>query len=213
MSTDDIEVQEVFEGQTSLQLPKAKFKLPSSSPQPMSPMRSLTPCDGVPRPAFLRCVSDVNDVYKLRRPSSHYDAQAQAASSRPTSRQDLSCQSPLAPPPPPLFDYSAFARAKAFQELTEEESNWFEDLETCEGGSSDNIIDSRIQRPESMIIPIGGVWRPDDEPVEQFFLDQPTGATATAAAAQSNSTTQQQSTANTQSTSENDTSKESYNLY
>ena len=37
----------------------------------------------------------------------------------------------------------------------------------------DNILDNRIQRPESMIIPIGGVWRPDDEPVEQFFLDQP----------------------------------------
>ena len=43
---DDIEVQEVFEGQTSLLLPpKAKFKLPSLSPQAMSPMRSLTPCD------------------------------------------------------------------------------------------------------------------------------------------------------------------------
>ena len=89
---DDIEVQEVFEGQTSLLLPpKAKFKLSNSSPNCMSPMRSLTPCDAVPRPAFLRCVSDVNDAYKLRRPSSHYDAQAQAASSRPTSRQDHSC--------------------------------------------------------------------------------------------------------------------------
>ena len=105
LSTDDIEVQEVFEGQTSLQLPKAKFKLPSSSPQAMSPMRSLTPCDTVPRPAFLRCVSDVNDVYKLRRPSSHYDTQAQAASSRPTSRQDHSCHTApcQSPPVPPLF--------------------------------------------------------------------------------------------------------------
>ena len=51
--------------------------------------------------------------------------------------------------------------------MTEEESNWFEDLE------EDIEYDSRIQRPESMIIPIGGVWRPDDEPPEQFFLDQP----------------------------------------
>ena len=67
----------------------------------------------------------------------------------------------------PWLDYSAFARAKAFQDLTEEESNWFEDLE------EDIEYDSRIQRPESMIIPIGGVWRPDDEPPEQFFLDQP----------------------------------------
>ena len=65
------------------------------------------------------------------------------------------------------LDYSAFARAKAFQDLTEEESNWFEDLE------EDIEYDSKIQRPESMIIPIGGVWRPDDEPPEQFFLDQP----------------------------------------
>ena len=67
-----------------------------------------------------------------------------------------------------MIDYSAFARAKAFQELKEEELNWFEDLE------DDNFeFDSKIQRPESMVIPIGGVWRPDDEPVEQFFLDQP----------------------------------------
>ena len=51
--------------------------------------------------------------------------------------------------------------------MTEEQSNWFEDLE------EDIEYDSRIQRPESMIIPIGGVWRPDDEPPEQFFLDQP----------------------------------------
>ena len=51
--------------------------------------------------------------------------------------------------------------------MTEEESNWLEDLE------EDIEYDSRIQRPESMIIPIGGVWRPDDEPPEQFFLDQP----------------------------------------
>ena len=105
---DDIEVQEVFEGQTSLLLPpKGKFKLSNSSPNCMSPMRSLTPCDAVPRPAFLRCVSDVNDAYKLRRPSSHYDAQAQAASSRPTSRQDHSCHTaPCQSPPaaaPPIF--------------------------------------------------------------------------------------------------------------
>ena len=76
-------------------------------------------------------------------------------------------------------DYSAFARAKAFQELAEEDANWFEDIEAenqnnLDGSMKvDNILDNRIQRPESMIIPIGGVWRPDDEPVEQFFLDQP----------------------------------------
>ena len=85
-------------------------------------------------------------------------------------------------------DYSAFARAKAFQELTEEEANWFEDIEADNNldGSLDNVIDNRIQRPESMLIPIGGVWRPDDEPVEQFFLDQPA-----AVSSNSNSTSAQ----------------------
>ena len=85
---NDIEVQEVLEGQTSFLLPpKAqKFKLERSSMTPpmMSPTRSLTPCDHVPRPAFM---IRQEDHYKLRRPSSHYDANAQAASSRPTSRQ------------------------------------------------------------------------------------------------------------------------------
>ena len=63
--------------------------------------------------------------------------------------------------------------------MAEEDANWFEDIEAenqnnLDGSMKvDNILDNRIQRPESMIIPIGGVWRPDDEPVEQFFLDQP----------------------------------------
>ena len=164
------------------------------SPQPMSPTRSLTPCDNVPRPIFMR--QTVEDNYKLRRPSSHYDASAQAACSRPTSRQDL-CLSPAgvnnnnsahAPPPPPnaatstttkeVFDYSAFARHKAFQEQ-DKMKNWFMKNET-EMSDSNNKLDTLpdgaidrsatgIQRPESMIIPIGGVWRPDeDEPVSLF---------------------------------------------
>ncbi len=164
-NNDDIEVQEVFEGQTSLLLPpKAcnKYKLPSltTATPPMSPARSLTPCDTVPRPAFLRQMSEAAD-YKLRRPSSHYDASAQAASSRPASRQST-CVSP------PVFDYSAFARAKAFQDQANHSIMHWEAME-----EEEEVDDSghRIQRPESMIIPIGGVWRPDDEPIE-FFLDQ-----------------------------------------
>lgn len=157
----DIEVQEVFEGQTSLLLPpKAKFKLPNLSPTPpMSPSRSLTPCESVPRPVFLRG----QDIYKLRRPSSHYDANAQAASSRPTSRleENISISRLEENISPPVFDYSAFARAKAFQLQDESKMIWEEEDEEI----------TKIQRPESMIIPIGGVWRPDDEPVEDFFLD------------------------------------------
>ena len=193
-TANDIEVQEVLEGQTSFLLPpKAqKFKLERSSmsPQPMSPTRSLTPCDNVPRPIFMR--QTVEDNYKLRRPSSHYDASAQAACSRPTSRQDL-CLSPAgvnnnnahAPPnaatsttTKEVFDYSAFARHKAFQEQ-DKMKNWFMKNET-EMSDSNNKLDTLpdgaidrsatgIQRPESMIIPIGGVWRPDeDEPVSLF---------------------------------------------
>lgn len=145
---DDIEVQEVFEGQTSFLLPpKAGFKLEraTASSPPMSPTRSLTPCDNVPRPAFLQ----TNDSYKLQRPSSLYDSNAQAASSRPTSRQGSIAT-------PPVFDYSAFARAKTF----DQDINWDEQ---CQEDST------KMQRPESMIIPIGGVWRPEDEAVEGLF--------------------------------------------
>ena len=176
---NDIEVQEVFEGQTSLLLPPkvtTKLKMPPLSPvQPMSPTRSLTPCDSVPRPAFLRQGSELSDSYKLRRPSSHYDAGAQAASSRPASRQQDSSTNPNPGyVSPPVFDYSAFARAKAFQE-TVAESRWEEEITETDpdDGEMNDLFDlNKIQRPESMIIPIGGVWRPDDEPVEDFFLDQ-----------------------------------------
>lgn len=202
-ANEDIEVQEVLAGQTSFLLPpKAqKFKLERSSmsPQPMSPARSLTPCDNVPRPIFMR--QTVEDNYKLRRPSSHYDASAQAACSRPTSRQDL-CLSPAgvvnnnnnnahapAPQPPAasVFDYSAFAKQKAFQDQQDKMKNWFmkNEYEMIQEDDNSNRSDSNnkkklpdgcidrsstgIQRPESMIIPIGGVWRPDeDEPVSLF---------------------------------------------
>ena len=188
--TNDIEVQEVLAGQTSFLLPpKAqKFKLERSSlsPQPMSPTRSLTPCDNVPRPIFMR--QTVEDNYKLRRPSSHYDASSQAACSRPTSRQDLclspagvvnnnNAHAPLAAIP--VFDYSAFAKKKAFQDQQDKMKNWFmkNESEMIQEDSGtitlpDGVIDrssTGIQRPESMIIPIGGVWRPDeDEPVSLF---------------------------------------------
>ena len=164
---DDIEVQEVMEGQTSFLLPpKAQFKLERSSisPRPMS--RSLTPCDAVPRPAFL--TPELNP-YKLRRPSSHYDASAQACSSacsRPVSRNEAVTS-------PPVFDYSAFARAKVFNDSIKEA--WTPEDEMISPprfpSKRDNLegADSKIQRPESMVIPIGGVWRPDDEPVDLFL--------------------------------------------
>ena len=173
---DDIEVQEVMEGQTSFLLPpKAQFKLERSSisPRPMS--RSLTPCDAVPRPAFLTPGNNyhqLDQTYKLRRPSSHYDASAQACSSacsRPVSRNEAVTS-------PPVFDYSAFARAKVFNDIKE---SWTPEAEENEmssstrfppaGGPDNSESDSKIQRPESMVIPIGGVWRPDDEPVDLFL--------------------------------------------
>ena len=160
---DDIEVQEVLEGQTSFLLPpKAKFKLERSSisPRPMS--RSLTPCEAVPRPAFLTGL----DQYKLRRPSSHYDASAQAACSRPVSRNEAVAS-------PPVFDYSAFARAKVFNDIKEaytpEEEAMFSSSFPRKMVHTESEDNAKIQRPESMIIPIGGVWRPDDEPVDLFL--------------------------------------------
>ena len=124
----------------------------------------------MPRPNFLRQGSELPEYYKLRRPSSHYDATAQAASSRPASRQQ-ECASP------PVFDYSAFARAKAFQEVMSNNSNSeiMKNVECNENESEMKDCDEKelkgIQRPESMVIPIGGVWRPEDEPIEDFFLD------------------------------------------
>jgi hypothetical protein len=160
---DDIEVQEVLEGQTSLLLPpKSKFKLEQSSlTPPVSPTRSLSPCEAVPRPAFLRSSAAQPDDYRLRRPSSHYDANAQAASSRPASRQDV-----ITSPPHYVFDYSAFARSKTFQEV---EEYTFDD-------DDDPEEDQKIQRPESMIIPIGGVWRPGDSDEEVDFFTSPAAA-------------------------------------
>ena len=156
---DDIEVQEVLEGQTSFLLPpKAKFKLErasSISPRPMS--RSLTPCESVPRPAFLGTL----DQYKLRRPSSHYDANAQAAHSRPISRNEVVAS-------PPVFDYSAFARAKLYNDL--KVGAFSPEAEDLLAFSRET--EAKIQRPESMIIPIGGVWRPDDEPPVDLFLEE-----------------------------------------
>ena len=194
---NDIEVQEVLEGQTSFLLPPRaqKFKLERTSVTPpmMSPTRSLTPCENVPRPVF---VARQEDFYKLRRPSSHYDANAQAACSRPTSRQDSRrdsrqdvCLSPtasstpmspssttLSPSTKEVFDYTAFAMKKAFQDQENKMKSWFDEEDENEEemkNADAKWPGSKIQRPESMVIPVGGVWRPDeDQPVSLFDEQQ-----------------------------------------
>ena len=75
-----------------------------------------------------------------------------------------------------MFDYSAFARSKAFQE--DKLKEWSEDEKAVKNKPEQAVEEfqdksalrkSRMSRPESMVIPIGGVWRPDeDQPVSLF---------------------------------------------
>jgi len=140
---DDLAVQEVVEGQeTLLKPPPARlFQLPrSSSPPPPAAPRPLTPVDGVPR-HFGHIDESALYPPSLRRPSSHYDESAQAASSRPVS-------------PRPSLDSS--------------ENNGRKEEETppLSKQPSFRIDLGPIQRPESMTVPVGGVWRPDESDVE-----------------------------------------------
>ncbi len=181
---DDIEVQEIVDGQTNFLLPPkaTKFRL-ERSVTPVSPTRSLSPCEGVPRPPFLSR-SSVEDNYPLRRPSSHYDANAQAASSRPTSRVGPgggvtpslvgglagSTTTPTTAATATssssgFFDFEAFARAKVQPKIDEIDLGDYAD-------DNDDELSQKIQRPASMIIPVGGVWRPGDSDEEvDFFQD------------------------------------------
>ena len=101
--------------------------------------RSLSPMDNVPCPFGNRPESELYGP-KLRRPSSHYGAGAAAACSRPASRQ-VSVSPSVALMPETVIN--------AAEDYEEEE-------ETA----------VRYCRPDSFIIPIGGVWRPGDDSLE-----------------------------------------------
>jgi len=142
---NDLAVQEVVEGQDTLLKPPSatRFQLPrSQSPEPPAPPRPLTPVNNVPR--HFSHISE-SELYPpmLRRPSSHYDESAQAAASRPVS-------------PRPSVDSSNENNQAKEEELPPSvvvQPSFPLDL-------------GQIQRPESMTVPVGGVWRPDDSDAE-----------------------------------------------
>ena len=135
-----------------------------SETSPCSPSaRSLSPLENVPCP-FLRPESELYPP-RLRRPSSLYGAGAAAASSRPPSRQvsvSPSVQDVEAQVQEKLQITSSEPEGKESNIEEEEEEEAEEEEEEEEEEEDYNEIPS-YARPDSFIIPIGGVWRPGEE--------------------------------------------------
>ena len=214
---DDLEVQEIKEGDDNLlRLPYTRrFRL-SRSITPQSPTRSLSPCDTVPR-FFSRPESELYPA-NLRRPSSHYDVNAQAASSRPLSTGQLpnknrspvnvpfmnntnvispqadACiskakieknesergkegklilMSPnnVSPSSKPLPTQSELKDSvPEIEETTQKDEGDGEKKNEVRFDYDRDIPISSWQRPESMTIPIGGVWHPGQSDDEDEFM-------------------------------------------
>ena len=159
----DMEVKRIGK-ERSVRSPSLLYPRPSPTP-------SMTPTgDNVPSP--WKHKTD-NELYppRLRRPSSHYGAEANAASSRPPSRQ-CSMSPSFCTSPVPV-----------------EHSDTIEEETGCEGGGipgrnsqqphssgmteeelllQKEVEDTfrqyiRYSRPDSYLVPIGGVWRPDQD--------------------------------------------------
>ena len=212
---DDLKVQEIKQGEENvLHLPTSgRFRL-SRSITPQSPTRSLTPSDRVPR-HFTRPDSEIYPT-GLKRPSSHYDVNAQAASSRPVGSINVPNLSPSPVTGPTLNkinrvsplsaggrDLDVVTRKDIGKEMIPEDIyNSFKrmdrtstPLKTSSGHNEeirDTVDDAKDdkkepkeeirfdfdrdipvtswQRPESMTIPIGGVWHPGDDEDEDEFM-------------------------------------------
>ena len=143
--------------------------------RPMSPpsRSSLTPtlshADNVPCPWGNRPDSALYPP-RLRRPSSLYGTEAAAASSRPPSRQVSVSPSlyggeesvPSSTTETIKLDTSGTAVQEHDDETEiDEEEEEEEDEEEC---SEDPVI--KYCRPDSFVIPIGGVWKPEEEGTE-----------------------------------------------
>ena len=227
---DDLEVQEIKEGEDNLlRLPYTRrFRL-SRSITPQSPTRSLSPCDTVPR-FFSRPESELYPA-NLRRPSSHYDFNAQAASSRPLSTGQLHNpnRSPLTIPSvnnnnrisphtdnrlskpksdkndtkneekhklgstspnkvdlvsTPLQTTFELKDGVAVKETSQEEGDT-EKKEEIRFDYDRDIPITSWQRPESMTIPIGGVWHPGQSDDEDEFMKNLTLPVKSSSSAQS----------------------------
>ena len=223
---DDFEVQEVKEGEDNLlRLPNSRrFRL-SRSITPQSPTRSLSPCDTVPR-FFSRPESELYPA-NLRRPSSHFDYNAQVASSRPISPghstnlnqspitvpslNKSNRASPLAAENKPVSKESNVGKKSKFASINNQIVDEAQTTLLKTSGSEDKIVEDKIgedeykrekseeirfdfdrdipisswQRPESMTIPIGGVWHPGQSDDEDEFMKNLSGVPAGAIRRQS----------------------------
>ena len=136
---EDLEVARL----TSPRLLQPPRRKPPPPTECLSPTRSLSPCE-VPCPFGNR---PENELYppRLRRPSSLYGVGAAAASSRPASRQ---------------VSLSPSVVGKE-EEVQEEEWEYEDDFvaEVEEEEYTEKV--HKYTRPDSFIVPIGGVWNPD----------------------------------------------------
>ena len=147
-----------------LQPPRRRTRGPSETP--LSPTRSLSPCDTVPRPFGYRPDSELYPP-RLRRPSSLYGAGAAAASSRPPSRQ-VSVSPSVAATQEQLQNLNINPEE---EDGGEDEDEWeYEEEATIpeeeEGKVYTEKRPHKYARPDSFIVPIGGVWNPREDPME-----------------------------------------------
>ena len=142
-------------------------------------VRSLSPVDNVPCPFGNRPESELYPP-KLRRPSSMYGAGALAAYSRPPSRQVS-----ISPSVHPSDILGAFLNTQ-IPDIDTEEQEREEDNDHEEEEEDDEEEEEgpplRYARPDSFLIPIGGVWKPGDDadaeprwsklPTEEEYRDE-----------------------------------------
>ena len=121
----------------------------------VSSVRSLSPVDNVPCPWGVRPESELYPP-KLRRPSSMYGAGALAAYSRPPSRQ-VSVSPSVHP-----GDILGALLNTPIPDIDREEPGEVEEIEE-EEEEDDEAPPIRYARPDSFMIPIGGVWRPGED--------------------------------------------------
>ena len=150
----------------------------------VSSVRSLSPVDNVPCPFGNRPESELYPP-KLRRPSSMYGAGALAAYSRPPSRQVS-----VSPSVQPSDIFGALLNTQ-IPDIDREEQEEVdhvekeeeeEEEEGEEEEDEEEVPPMRYARPDSFLIPIGGVWRPGDDadaeprwsklPTEEEYRDE-----------------------------------------
>ena len=144
----------------------------------VSSVRSLSPVDHVPCPFGNRPESELYPP-KLRRPSSMYGAGALAAYSRPPSRQVS-----VSPSVQPSDILGALLNTQ-IPDIDREDQEEVENIEEEEEEEEEYEEEGppvRYARPDSFLIPIGGVWRPGDEaeaeprwsklPTEEEYRDE-----------------------------------------